>query len=142
VLCQNGDLVRLAPGPAGVVDEIPAARLYKDGKLIVEAESRTVADRRRLSFAGIVSVALVINSKGELSADPVVDLTGVPETNREGDSMAAIAYDAVIDTLESLPRARRRDPDTVTEAVTRGVRGAMAAHWAKKPICHVHVVTV
>src|SRR5262249_34556609 len=49
--CENGDLVRLAPGRARVVDEVPAARLYKDGRLIVEAEGRTLPDRRRLAFA-------------------------------------------------------------------------------------------
>jgi ribonuclease J len=42
ILCQNGDLIRLAPGPAGIVDEVPAARLYKDGRLVVEAASRTI----------------------------------------------------------------------------------------------------
>ncbi|MGB7257305.1 MAG: ribonuclease J, partial [Pseudolabrys sp.] len=29
ILCRNGDLVRLAPSP-GVIDEVPAGRIYKD----------------------------------------------------------------------------------------------------------------
>ena len=37
---------------------------------------------------------------------------------------------------------RRRDPDAVAEAVRRAVRAALAAHWSKKPICHVHVLEV
>ena len=44
--------------------------------------------------------------------------------------------------LESLPRAKLRDPDTVAEAVRRAVRGAVAGRWGKKPMCHVHVLTV
>ena len=64
VLCRNGDLVRLAPGAAGIIDEVPAGRLYKDGALLVEAEERTVPDRRRLGFAGIVSVALAVTEQG------------------------------------------------------------------------------
>ena len=39
-----------------------------------------------------------------------------------------------------MPRPRRRDPDAVAEAVRRAVRAALAAHWNKKPICHVHVL--
>src|SRR5436853_2386161 len=31
VLCRDGDLVRLAPGDPGIIDEVPAGRLYKDG---------------------------------------------------------------------------------------------------------------
>ena len=69
---RNGDLLRLAPD-ARVIDEVPAGRLYKDGALIVEADARTVADRRRLSFAGAVSVALAITDKGVLAADPELD---------------------------------------------------------------------
>jgi ribonuclease J len=140
VLCQNGDLIRLAPGPAAIVDEVPAARLYRDGMLIVEAEGRTVPDRRRLAFAGIVSVAIAVTAKGELAADPEVDLTGIPQNAKSGEALAQIAYDAVIDTFESLPRARRSDPDALVEAVRGAVRSAIAAHWGKKPMCHVQVL--
>jgi ribonuclease J len=41
-----------------------------------------------------------------------------------------------------MPKARRRDPDAVAEAVRRAVRGAIAERWRKKPICHVHVLVV
>src|SRR5262249_47786328 len=50
LVCQNGDLIRLAPGPAEIIDEVPAARLYKDGRLLIEADVRTVPERRRLGF--------------------------------------------------------------------------------------------
>ncbi|HYS50100.1 MAG TPA: ribonuclease J [Xanthobacteraceae bacterium] len=140
--CQDGDLIRLAPGRAGIVDEVPAARLYKDGRLVVEAEGRTVPDRRRLGFAGIVTVALALTEQGDLADAPDVELTGIPELNAQGESMAEIAYNAAKATFESLPRARRRDPDGVAESVRRAVRAAIAAHWGKKPMCHVHVLTV
>ncbi|MEA2873673.1 MAG: ribonuclease [Hyphomicrobiales bacterium] len=142
VLCGDGDLVRLAPDPAGVIDEVPAARLYKDGALLISAEGRTVADRRRLSFSGIVVVALALSDKGALLADPDVELIGIPEVNADKRSMHEIAYDAAIETFESLPKARRRDPQAVEEAVKRGVRSAIAGHWQKKPICLVQVITV
>jgi len=142
LVCRNGDLVRLAPGKAAIVDEIPSGRLYKDGSLLVNAESRTIGARRRLSFAGIVSVALALDDKGAFAADPEVELVGLPETDATGVSMADIARDAVEDAFESMPKPRRRDPDAVAEAVRRAVRGAIAQHWNKKPTCHVHVLTV
>ena len=142
VLCGDGDLVQLAPDPAGVIDEIPAARLYKDGALLVPAEARTVADRRKLSFAGIVIVALAMSDKGALLGDPDVELIGIPEVNADKASMFEIAYDAAIETFEQLPKARRRDPQAVEEAVKRAVRAAIAGHWQKKPICLVQVLTV
>lgn len=140
--CRNGDLVSLGPDKPGLIDEIPSGRLYKDGALIVDATERTVHDRRRLAFAGIVSIALAVDGRGELVADPDVELTGIPEKDGDGEDFSAIAYDAVLDAFESLPRARRRDPESVEEAVRRAVRAAIAQAWRKKPICHVHVVTV
>ena len=47
-----------------------------------------------------------------------------------------------LSTFESLPKPRRRDPDSLAEAVRRAVRAAIAQRWRKKPICHVHVLTV
>jgi len=142
IVCRNGDLVRLGPGGAGIVDEVPSGRLYKDGALIVDSGARTVPDRRRLGFVGIVTVALAVSEKGQLLANPEVELMGVPERDAKGEEMAEIVYDAVAETFESLPNPRRRDPDAVAEAVRRAVRGAVARHWGKKPICHVHVLTV
>jgi ribonuclease J len=142
LVCKNGDLVRLTPGPAEIIEELPSGRLYKDGSLLISADSRSVAGRRRLSFAGIVTVALALSEKGELVADPEVELIGVPETDAAGSAMIEIARDAVEDAFEAMPKPRRRDPDAVAEAVRRGVRGAIAERWRKKPICQVHVLTV
>ena len=142
LVCRNGDLVRLAPDGPDIVDEVPSGRLYKDGSLLISAESRTVAARRRLSFAGIVTVALALSEKGLLMADPEVELIGLPETDAGGASMTEIAHDAVEEAFEALPKPRRLDPDAVAEAVRRAVRGAIAERWNKKPICHVHVLTV
>ena len=141
VQCRNGDLVQLSP-QARLVDEVPAGRIYKDGTLLVEAEARTVADRRRLSFAGAISVALAMTDRGEMADDPSLDLIGIPERDREGGSMYEAVRDAVIETFESLPRGRRRDPDSVAEALRRAVRAAVAERWGKKPMCHVHVLTL
>ena len=141
IQCRNGDLVRLSP-KAGLIDEVPAGRIYKDGRLLVDAQARTVADRKRLSFAGSVSVALALTEKGELVDDPSYDLLGIPERDREGVAMHEIVRDAVLDTFDSLPRAKKRDPDAVAEAVRRGVRAAVNDRWGKKPMCHVHVLRV
>jgi ribonuclease J len=142
LVCRNGDLVRLSPDGPEIIDEVPSGRLYKDGSLLVNAESRTIAARRRLSFAGVVSVALALSEKGVLAADPEVELIGLPETDAGGASMTEIARDAVEIAFDALPKPRRRDPDAVAEAVRRAVRGAIAERWKKKPICHVHVLTV
>jgi ribonuclease J len=141
-MCRNGDLVRLAPGDPGIIDEVPAGRLYKDGRLLVDAQARTVADRKRLSMTGIVTIALALTERGQLGADPDVELIGIPETAANGEPMHEIALDAVLDTIEGQPKARRRDPDAVAESVRRAVRAAVSEQWGKKPWVHVHLLLV
>src|ERR671935_328337 len=139
VLCRDGELMRLAPGDPGKIDEVPAGRLYKDGSLIVSAEERTVADRRRLGFAGMVSVALAVNGRGDLTGDIQVRLIGIPEAGTLGRGPEELAYDAAVEAFEAMPRARPRDPDALAEAIRGAVRAALSAVWNKKPTCHVHV---
>jgi ribonuclease J len=142
VVCQNGDLIRLAPGPASVIDEVPQGRLYKDGRLLVDAEDRTVADRRRLGYVGVVGVAAAVNEKGEIIANPQIETIGIPERNADGEVMVYIIAETVAETIEQLPRARRRDPDSIEEAVRRAVRSVVMTHWGKRPLCLVQILTV
>jgi ribonuclease J len=142
ILCRDGELLRLAPGDAGKIDEVPAGRLYRDGSLVVSADQRTVADRRRLGFAGMVSVALAVSERGGLMCHPRVMLTGVPEADRLGHRIEDVAYEAAVQAFESMPRGRRRDPDAVAEAIRSAVRAAVSSIWNKKPTCHVHVLEV
>ena len=142
VLCSDGHVVRLAPGPAERVDDIPFGRLYKDGKVLVSDAARTIPERRKLGYVGIVSVALALDSKGAVVGDPSVELTGIPERGEGGIDMLDHVFDTVVATLDNLPRARRRDPDSLSESIDRAVRSAVNGVWGKKPVCHVHIVEV
>lgn len=142
VLASDGDVIRLAPGEPDVVDALPAARLLKDGLLLIPEGLRVVPERRRLSFAGIVSVAIAMDDRGQIVGDIQMDMAGIPEADAGGESLADLIEETVIDCVEGLPKARRRDPDAVSESVTRAIRGTVNGRWGKKPMCHVLVVTV
>src|ERR1700756_4373373 len=142
LICRNGDLVKLGPGDPGVIEELPSGRLYKDGSILEDSKSRAVVERRRMGVAGCAFVAVAMTEKGELADDPEVDLVGIPEKNRAGEELDEIVFDAVVSTVEGLPRARRRDPDALAESVRRAVRSTLNQEWGKKPLCLVHVLEV
>jgi ribonuclease J len=139
---ENGTMIRLAPGEPEEVDEVAAGRLYRDGTLVGGLEAVGVVERRRLAFAGHVAAALVLDMKGDLVLDPEIALTGVPQQDAGGRPMEETVMGAVLGTLESLPKPRRRDPEVVREAVRRAVRAAVAEAWGKKPNCTVFVAVV
>ena len=137
IRARNGTVVHLLPQPAAIVGEVPVGRLYRDGAILTNAEDGQVRERRKLSFAGIVSVSLVLTTKGELVANPEVALSGLPAANTYGTPLSEIVRDAAIGTVKSIPRPRRKDPAVVSEAVRRGVRAAVNQAWGKKPMCSV-----
>ena len=142
LICRDGDLVKLGPGDPGIIEQLPSGRLYKDGSILEESKSRAVVERQKLAFAGCAFIAVAMTEKGELADDPEVDLVGIPEKNTAGEIIDEIVFDVVVSTVESLPRARRRDPDAMAESVRRAVRATINEHWGKKPLCYVHVLTV
>lgn len=142
VRARNGTMVRLLPGPATIIDEVPVGRLYRDGAILTRAEDGQVRERRKLSFAGQVSVSLVLSDKGVLLAEPEIALTGIPAVDREGTPFEDIARDAVIGTIDSLPKPKRKDQALVSEAVRRAVRAAVNQAWGKKPICSVLLTVI
>lgn len=142
VRARNGTVVRLAPGPAEIVDDVPTGRLYKDGAILIEAGDRAIPERRKLSFAGIVTVAIAIDRQGGIAGDPVIDMMGLPNRTRQGASISDLIAETVGKVLDGLPRPKRRDAEAVENAVDRAVRAAVNEVWGKKPACHVLVVEV
>ena len=142
VRARNGSMVRLAPGRAEIIDDVPAGRLYRDGDIMICGSDRAIPERRKLSMAGIVSVAIAIDERGEIAGDPVIDMMGLPSATRRGEPIADLVAETVGQVLDGLPRARRRDPDAVEKAVDRAIRGTLQGIWGKKPACHVLVVEV
>ncbi len=139
---RNGNILRLAPGPAEVIDDAPFGRIFKDGKLIGDMDEMGISDRRKLSFVGHVSVNILLDQRYEFLADPDLVSYGLPEFDDEGEDMDDGLYDAVLGAVESIPRARRKDLDTVRESVRRAVRSAANIAWGKKPVVTVFVTRV
>ena len=136
---RNGDMLRLAPGPAEIIDEAPFGRTYKDGRLIGDIEQTGITERRKLSFAGHVAVCILLDSKWEITGEPELESIGLPQFDRDGDDIDDQLFDAALSAIDSIPRARRKDVDTLSEAVRRAVRAAADELWGKKPVVTVFI---
>jgi ribonuclease J len=138
----NGDLVRFGPGDAVAIGTISRGRRLKDGEILLPVEEDCVAQRRRLSFAGVVSIAIALTPKGEMAGDPDVMIAGLPERSRDGAGLDEIIDTAIFETFEGLSGGKRRDADSLSSAIERGVRNAVNSVWGKKPQVHVLIVEV
>jgi ribonuclease J len=136
LILEDLKIARLCPGVAEIIDEAPGGRLHLDGKLIVDSQDGPAKMRRKLSFAGIVFLSVVVTEKGELDDDIVLLADGIPEGIEE--DLAEAAEKA----FDNIPKAKRKDDGTVEEILRIAVRREADQIWGKKPICKVVVVRV
>ena len=136
---RDGDMIRLAPGAAEIVDKVPFGRIYKDGRLVGDDEAMGIRERRKLSFAGHVAVNVVLDERYEMAGDPDIVAIGVATVDARGEDLEGLMLAAAIGAIDSIPRQRRKDLDLVQEAVRRAVRGTANEIWGKKPLVTVFV---
>ncbi|MEO0398903.1 MAG: MBL fold metallo-hydrolase RNA specificity domain-containing protein [Pseudomonadota bacterium] len=136
---RNGDLIRLAPGEAEVIDEVPEGRLMLDGRNLLPMGASPLSERKKLGFAGIVLVSAVIESDGELASTPMVETFGAPKETVDGELIEPQLAEAAEDAFYLLSGGRRRDDEAVGTALMRGVRNRMMELWGKRPIVRVLV---
>lgn len=139
---RNGNVLRLAPGPAEVIGDVPHGRIFKDGKLLGDFDDLGIGERRKLSYVGHVAVAMIVDSRYEFVDDPELVTTGLPLYDDEGEELDETLYHAVVGAFESIPRARRKDLEMVREAIRRAVRSTANEIWGKKPVVTVFLTKV
>lgn len=140
---NNGDLIRLAPGPAAVIDEVPSGRLFVDGNVLIEAEDDALRDRRRLAAEGAINVSIAINAKHAIVAGPNVVVRGLTMAD---DEEMDLALDEIERTAQGafarLSHADREDDEAAEAAVMRAVRKAAEKLWRKRPLVDVSLLRI
>ena len=139
IVAPNGTLVRLAPGPAEIIDHVTAGRLARDGDGVVPLEGESLRERRKLLWQGAATATLVIDGKGRGLAPPKVSLRGIEDP--DGEIGVAIVA-GLEEMLADLSAPERRDDGRIEEAARQAVRRVVRAHLGKKPLTDVHIVRI
>lgn len=129
----NGQLYRLAPGHAELIDEVPSGRMHMDGRILVAEGEGLAKARRAMGFAGLIAVTLVLDGKGRVAAEAGLLTEGMPER----------VEDAVREAVDETVRRhnpKKSDAEELRETVRRAARRAAQDAWGKKPVTRVTVI--
>ncbi len=140
VVAENGQMVRLAPGDAKIIDVAPSGRLAAAGERIVPLEGELVRTRTRALFNGVAHVSIVMDGN-VLADEPLISTIGLVE-NEDEDPAIDLALDAAELAVKRLRPGQRSDDDAVAEAVRIAVRRAFRAELDQKPVTTVHVARI
>ena len=140
---RNGDMVRLAPGGAMVIDEVPAGRLYIDGGVVTPENGDALRERRHAATNGMLTVSVALDCRNSLASGPQVRCLGMP-----GDDDYSVG-DAADDLADEARHAFNRlspdecdDDDAVEAALSRAVKKAAFRIWKRRPIVETTVLRV
>ena len=141
---RNGTIVRLAPGRAEIVDDVPVGRLYKDGDIAHR--------RRRARRAGAAQARLRRHRLGrdrdrrarrDRRRPGRSTSWACPTRTGSGEPIADLIADTVGQVLDSLSEgAAAATPRRSRTRSTGRCASAVNKVWGKKPACHVLVVEV
>lgn len=135
----NGEMIRLGPGPAEVVGQVPVGRIGLDGKILRPLRKEAMKDRHRMIHNGAAVVTLVMDRKGRLLDRPKVALLGFLEDDEDSELLeeAMLAIEEAIDTM---PKSARVEDQAVRHLTQQILRRTLNEFHGKKPVTEVHVV--
>ncbi|MBS0296116.1 MAG: ribonuclease J [Proteobacteria bacterium] len=140
---RNGDMVRLAPGRAQVIDEVPSGRLFVDGKVLEPEGGEALRERRHAAHNGVLLVSMALDRKGKLASDIEVrglGLTGDTEYSLD-DALDDLA-DRAEEALGKLKGEAREDDMVIEQAIARALKKASQRIWDRRPIVETVVLRV
>ena len=135
---RNGDLVRLAPGPAQILDEVPTGRLVPENSHLLPADDDLYRTRRRLMAHGTILVGLVLDGYGSLLAAPQLSTFGAVDLER-AEGLKGTVVDGIEDAIEALEDDAALEDERIRESVRAATRRSLRLPRDKRPIIEVQI---
>ena len=135
---DNGDIIRLAPGPVEVIDQVPAGRLHV-GEVLTSDKAGGMWERKKMAYNGHLAVSVVI-ARGRVEDGPIIVARGFSEADgRPADESLEPLDEAAETAMEQLKRGDFGDDEKIEKALTRAVRRAAEQHFGKRPLVDVTI---
>jgi ribonuclease J len=140
---RNGDMVRLAPGRAAIIDEVKSGRLYVDGGMTTEENAEPLRERKHMATNGILIVTVAIDGKGRLASEIEVRSVGLPgDADDPLEDLLDRLAESAEDAMKRLDKDARDDDDRVEAAVGRALKKLSQRIWSRRPVVETVVVRV
>ena len=134
LLAEDGDVIRLAPGPGRIAGRTAAGRVLIDGARAGEVDGEVLRQRRRLAADGVVVPVIAVGRQdGRVEGAPEVVTRGVALDDR-----TRVVLDAVPERLaEVVGRAgpeERSDRDLLAERVRIDMQRLFRKRAGRRPL--------
>ncbi|MDO5704303.1 MAG: ribonuclease J [Paracoccus sp. (in: a-proteobacteria)] len=132
-IAVNGTMLDLSGPAPRVVDQVETGRLYLDGTVLIGAMDGIVRDRIRMALNGHALVSVIVDEDDNALPDAWVELMGLPDVTRNGQSLARHIEAELAGFLERADDRTVRDDAKMDEAIRRSTRQIAMEEIGKKP---------
>jgi ribonuclease J len=140
---RNGDMVRLAPGRAEIIDEVPSGRLVVDGGVLTPENGDALRERRHAAFNGMLAVSVVLDGRGKIASGPQVRALGLPTEDEDHlDEVLDQLADEAEGAIQRLKGADKELDDSIETAISRAVKKASQRIWGRRPVVETTVLRI
>ncbi len=141
VQVENGDIVKLYPGEKPeVYDKAPSGRVYLDGNIPVEEDSRSIKERRNISSNGFLEATIMITPKGNIHNKPLVTFRGLPVY--ENDDFIYGLEEEIEKTVKTFSLNNTKQKDNLIDALKITCRKFSKEKTGKKPLTNINLVRI
>ena len=141
VQVENGDIVKLYPvEKPEVYDKAPSGRVYLDGNVPVEEDSRSIKERRNISSNGFLEATIMITPKGNIHNKPLVTFRGLPVY--ENDEFIYGLEEEIERTIKTFSLNNTKQQDNLIDALKITCRKFSKEKTGKKPLTNINLVRI
>ena len=139
VVGGNGAVIRMNGKSAQIIDRVYSGRLALDGDRLIDPQGPLLPQRRRLSRAGTLSIAVVLDPKGALAGPVSTEAYGCLDHDVDM-NVLALVRDRVAEQLARLDRDKRHENGLVEKAIVYSAKRVFADETGKKPLVIAHII--
>ena len=141
VQVENGDIVKIYPGKKPeVYDKAPSGRLYVDGSVAVEEDSKSIKERKNLSANGYVEITILVTPKGNIHKRPVISFKGLPIMDDE--EFINDLEEEIVSISKTFSLTNEKQKINLVDALKISCRKYTKKKTGKKPFTNINIVKI
>ncbi len=141
LLIENGDIIKILPGnKPEIIDKAPSGKVYLDGNINVETDSKSIKDRKNLSINGYLEITLIVSNNGNIKK-PVISYKGIPERD-EDDTFVFDMENEIMNICRTFSMDNKKQQQNLIETLKQNCRRIVREKTGKKPYTNINITRI
>ena len=138
---ENGDIVKIYPDKKPeIYDKAPSGRLYVDGSVSVEEDSKSIKERKNISSNGYMEVTILVTPKGNIHKRPIISFKGLPIIKEE--EFIYGLEEEIEKTSKTFSLNNKKQEQNLIDALKISCRKYSKEKTGKKPFTNINIVQI